>query len=266
MIKKPDSGPPSRSARTGCFLACFGCTGLQDQYIKPKEKVNSPKWRRPRWISKFTLISFKKPVVKDVVPVDPKRPVNKSGNKTWEIQVVEEEDVATKWTDSVRQRNGSYRSRKKETKVVTRLPAEKKHGAVVSKAIVSTPSKPLTHSVSLPIPTKEKKLADGPKVVKKTIPLGGKYDSIIGMSVILVILVIMVLWGKLCAILCTSTWFYIIPRLGAAGRYSVVDTIKKRRPESHENLDMESVEYKKKVVLEGLLQRNNRNVVGRSTR
>ncbi|KAJ6907892.1 hypothetical protein NC651_018359 [Populus alba x Populus x berolinensis] len=34
-----------------------------------------------------------------------------------------------------------------------------------------------------------------------------------GMSVIIMTLVLMLVWGKLCAILCTSAWFYFVPRL-----------------------------------------------------
>ncbi|GJV18408.1 hypothetical protein Tco_1367428 [Tanacetum coccineum] len=40
----------------------------------------------------------------------------------------------------------------------------------------------------------------------------------------------------------------------------------KRRLESGDDVDLESIEYKKKVVMEGLLKRNHRNIVGRSTR
>nr|GEZ06195.1 hypothetical protein CTI12_AA356920 [Tanacetum cinerariifolium] len=97
-------------------------------------------------------------------------------------------------------------------------------------------------------------------------PSSGEFDSIVGMSIILVTLLIMVLWGKLCAILCTSAWFFVAPRLGGPEGHSAIAMAEKRRLESSDDVDLESVEYKKKVVMEGLLKRNHRNIVGRSTR
>lgn len=74
----------------------------------------------------------------------------------------------------------------------------------------------------------------------------------------MVILIIMVLWGKLCAILCTSAWLYFIPQMRSMGRSdggssSVPD------PDHPVGLDLGSEEYKKKVVLEGLLERSRRS-------
>lgn len=224
-----------------------------------------------------------------------------TSNTTWEIQVVEEDATLTKkplimvdenlvpvtsdeqntrrkkWIDIVKRQNRSYRSRRKEMKTVAVAPpyldSPEKKPVTIShdNSIVVSSKKPLTQFISPPPAAKVKKPrhaspADGgvdERGLNKTTPFGGGFDSIIGMSIILVTLVIMMLWGKLCAILCTSAWFFIAPRLVAAGEHSAVATAEERRPESHNNLDLESVEYKKKVVLEGLLQRNHRNVVGR---
>jgi len=41
-------------------------------------------------------------------------------------------------------------------------------------------------------------------------------DSLIGMSIMLTTLVIMGIWGKLCAILCMCAWFYCVPLLRVA--------------------------------------------------
>ena len=40
-----------------------------------------------------------------------------------------------------------------------------------------------------------------------------KFDPVIGISVIILTLVIMLVWGRLFAILCTSAWCYSLPRL-----------------------------------------------------
>ena len=75
---------------------------------------------------------------------------------------------------------------------------------------------------------------------------------LIGMSIIIMTLVIMVVWGKLCAILCTSAWFYFVPRLRSENTVStgLVST---------ESL-YDSEEYKKRVVLDGFLERSRRFV------
>ncbi|MED6217454.1 hypothetical protein PIB30_017897 [Stylosanthes scabra] len=66
---------------------------------------------------------------------------------------------------------------------------------------------------------------------------------VVGMSIIAVTLVIMVCWGRLCAILCTSAWLYYIPRFNTSATAS-------------QNVDLDSEEYKKKVIMDGILHRN----------
>lgn len=86
-----------------------------------------------------------------------------------------------------------------------------------------------------------------------------KYDPVVGMSIIVVTLLILVLWGRVCAILCTSAWFYFVPRL----TYSAVDTENTGLVGTTSNprvpIDLNSDEYKKKVVFEGFLERNHRS-------
>jgi hypothetical protein len=70
----------------------------------------------------------------------------------------------------------------------------------------------------------------------------------------------MIFWGRFCAILCTSAWLYFIPRF----RDSVVvvdvddDHHDDAKMKSKNVVDLDSEEYKKKVIMEGLLGRNNR--------
>ncbi|KAJ4849416.1 hypothetical protein Tsubulata_007253 [Turnera subulata] len=90
------------------------------------------------------------------------------------------------------------------------------------------------------------------KEKKENEAAGNQLDPIIGLSILLVTLIIMVLWGRVCAILCTSAWFYFIPRIRTGADQ---DTPKNGSAEP--NFDSE--EYKKKVVLEGLLERKRRS-------
>lgn len=82
------------------------------------------------------------------------------------------------------------------------------------------------------------------------------YDPIVGMSILGVTLVIMIFWGRFCAILCTSAWLYFIPRFRNSGVGNYEEDGAKIM--SKNDVDFDSEEYKKKVIMEGLLGRNNR--------
>ncbi|CAN7069038.1 hypothetical protein IGI04_041769 [Brassica rapa subsp. trilocularis] len=94
-------------------------------------------------------------------------------------------------------------------------------------------------------PSREK---NGPRVEK--------FDPVIGISVIVLTLVIMLVWGRLCAILCTSAWCYFLPRLRDAAALA-----KRKRSGSDGSScvpDLNSESYKRKVVMDGFLGRQNR--------
>ncbi|KAL3502249.1 hypothetical protein ACH5RR_036698 [Cinchona calisaya] len=123
----------------------------------------------------------------------------------------------------------------------------------------------LSHSASMPTPSIRKKPVanggDGGHHVKKNNSrlknnvCADKFDPFIGMSIIVVTLVILVVWGKLCAILCTSAWLYCFPLIKVK---KVEPKVTIRNGSKSCDLDINSEEYKKKVVLEGFLDRNHR--------
>jgi len=80
-----------------------------------------------------------------------------------------------------------------------------------------------------------------------------RLDPLVGLSIIMVTLIIMLFWGRICAILCTSAGFYFVPRLRNVTKS---DDVVEKNPNSHDQ-DYDSEEYKKKVVLEGFLERNH---------
>ncbi|GJS22184.1 hypothetical protein Tco_1170053 [Tanacetum coccineum] len=176
----------------------------------------------------------------------------------------EQNTNSKKITDSIK---GSCPSRRKETKAASAagLDSPKKKNVTITQPNASSTLKPRPKVKKQPPSPTAVRGVEGGFMYKKT-PSSGEFDSIVGMSVILVTLLIMVLWGKLCAILCTSAWFFVAPRLGGPEGHSAIAMAEKRRLESGDDVDLESVEYKKKVVMEGLLKRNHRNIVGRSTR
>ncbi|CAN8252070.1 unnamed protein product [Cochlearia groenlandica] len=82
-----------------------------------------------------------------------------------------------------------------------------------------------------------------------------RLDPVIGISVIMITLMIMLMWGRLCAILCTSVWCYILPPLKKAKRKRGGGGKAERGLCA---FDLNSKAYKKKVVLEGFLFRQKR--------
>ncbi|KAK9266355.1 hypothetical protein L1049_023788 [Liquidambar formosana] len=69
-----------------------------------------------------------------------------------------------------------------------------------------------------------------------------------GLYLLLITLTVTILWGKLCAILFTSMWLYFLPRRHVGKRRS--ENLMKT-PEIH------SRDYRKRVIMGGLLERNH---------
>ncbi|KAJ8759915.1 hypothetical protein K2173_010061 [Erythroxylum novogranatense] len=84
--------------------------------------------------------------------------------------------------------------------------------------------------------------------IKKACQLGSRSsDPMVGVSIITVTLLLMLLCGRVCAVLCTCAWFYFVPRLR-----TVVDPLDCDRKIGSIEPDLDSEEHKKRVVLEGL--------------
>lgn len=120
----------------------------------------------------------------------------------------------------------------------------------------------LWHSVSLPLPRqkREKEAVGGERKGKRgeeeeVAAVGGEFDSTFGAVIIMVTLVVMVIWGKMCAILCTAAWLYFIPRYRENLDRSYALKFKNIAA-AHPSLHFDSREHNKRVVLQGLLHRN----------
>ncbi|XP_021750619.1 uncharacterized protein At5g23160-like [Chenopodium quinoa] len=88
-------------------------------------------------------------------------------------------------------------------------------------------------------------------------------DSLLGMAIMIVMLVIMSIWGRFCAILCMSAWLYCIPLFRGTRDVAITrnnTNTKLDNTDKVKNLNLEL--YKKKVVLQGLLQRDHKNATG----
>lgn len=121
------------------------------------------------------------------------------------------------------------------------------------------------HSKSLPPPKHKKSVAkttigkvnDDEKSNQQRVHVSShdNFNSIIGMSILMVTLLIMLFWGKVCAIVCTCAWLYFLPRFRPENEVIITRKVAG-------DVDRNSEEYKKKVVLEGFLERNHRSGVG----
>lgn len=81
-----------------------------------------------------------------------------------------------------------------------------------------------------------------------------------GIYLFLISLTVTVLWGKLCAIFFTIIWLYFLPRRQHNTSRSQNATRSLWLPEKEESKDQYS--YKKKVIMEGLLERNHQRATG----
>ncbi|KAF1899768.1 hypothetical protein Lal_00019899 [Lupinus albus] len=81
----------------------------------------------------------------------------------------------------------------------------------------------------------------------------GCYSSKMVVCLPLISLVALILWGKFCAILCTLIGFFLVHPQRKRNRALSVDT------------KFDSVQYKKKIIMEGLHQRRRNSHIARST-
>lgn len=73
------------------------------------------------------------------------------------------------------------------------------------------------------------------------------YATNTGMCLVVLSLLVLMTWGKICAIACTSTWLFFVPFWAN----DTADQAPMAKP-----LEMDSAEHKKRVVMEGFLARD----------
>ncbi|XP_059633367.1 uncharacterized protein At5g23160-like [Cornus florida] len=280
-----------------CFLGCFGFSGkVSDQEPTPPDHMVKPGSRKKtRWFS-WSRFRAKNSVAKTVpVDVSSEKVINRSKSiSTDKSKVSSKHHIPATGLDQSQvpaankppkcktrsktaQHNIILQSRKsldpfQANACQTRLSDSRK--IEIQRTGVSQPGSPvyrtnsrqtttlLSHSAPFPVQRHEKQPAVGKtgnsrmKTERKhrhreSDTLAGKFDQVVGMSIIMVTLIIMLVWGRFCAILCTCAWFYVIPSLRIRAE--------SRKEPNIGGSDLNSEEYKKKVVLEGFLERNHRN-------
>ncbi|WOH09962.1 hypothetical protein DCAR_0729423 [Daucus carota subsp. sativus] len=95
---------------------------------------------------------------------------------------------------------------------------------------------------------------------KKNVKSRKCLNTNIGLSLIALSLLVLVVWGKICAILCTSTWLLLL-----SASFKKRGAVKKSSDQLGRE-DVDSEEYKKRVIMEGLLDRNRGGISSSSSR
>ncbi|GMP92558.1 hypothetical protein CsSME_00042728 [Camellia sinensis var. sinensis] len=274
IISKP------RSRTSSCFLGCFGFSGK----VKVSEEI--PRKKSPRW---FSWPRLKKSDAK-TVPVDAAAaPAGKKITSKHHAPAKIPADSPEQSEHEKLQKTRHETSQNiilEDNKDLDHVSSTKKNTCqkqlsidrkiTVSKISNSHPSSPkkkskVDHTITVLSPSsspKQKKKqvtnvgenskSHGNKMLPESDTLIGKFDPVIGLSIIMVTLIIMFVWGRVCAILCTAALFYVVRRFKIVVRSSVSTQNESNQIDSDLNYD----EYKKKVVLEGFLERKHRNIIG----
>ncbi|XVE92914.1 hypothetical protein REPUB_Repub01dG0144600 [Reevesia pubescens] len=279
----------SRNPRSSCFLGCFGFPGKNKPLQKP---IQTSSTNKTPWLSlpMFRLSTLRESRTK-TVPVDNTEKAetdskhtsklikkkfdsklsNKPTNHKTPHQNPKDDQQVPSSSQASRERPKETRWQGPEPNIV--LGNRKLLDPTRTRSSTSLPGSPaikpkskpkthpkLSHTVSLPVLEGNQRVGN-PRIhartnlkelQRKNNEVVEKFDPVMGMSIIMVTFIIMLLWGRLCAILCTSAWFYFCSRFRTTINNNDITTA------NSNDLDLNSEEYKKKVVLEGLLERNHR--------
>ncbi|XP_065853455.1 uncharacterized protein At5g23160-like [Euphorbia lathyris] len=240
--------------KTSFFLACFGFSGKRKDSTKIPDKLHNRNRRR--------LLLLKQSAATKTVPLDSDSMFNKSKLKR--------NAAALKPLITPAPQEQIRRSLEKKviTEKVKVLDNTKGHGSCTNESfkrridtirnVYTQPGSPDTKSKWYPVPLVQSTSFPTDKTQKPGEGIErrrNKIDALMGMSIIMVTLVIILIWGRVCAIICTCTWLYFVPRLRQYGEAQT--QLVNLKPGQTLQLDFSSNKYKKRVVFEGFLERRN---------
>ncbi|XP_031272443.1 uncharacterized protein At5g23160 [Pistacia vera] len=203
---------------------------------QPNTDVHTPKSKKSKWVLCKLLIKKHQNSIVNITPFEETPAVPKEI-----VEVVRAEEFQQNRTITEDQKSSEDNCQK--TVSNQRRREEKRTG------MSSQPGSPRVSLLQAPNPPsnsriKQKKIHQNNNVTVK------KSEHLMGMSIIIVILIITIVWGRLCAIMCTSAWFFFVARYKSESKTS----------SDSGDLDLDSEEYKKKVVFEGFLERDHRAI------
>ncbi|XP_052205409.1 uncharacterized protein At5g23160-like [Diospyros lotus] len=272
--------PKPRTRTTNCFLGCFGFSRKVPKKMRakdpPPDSRGKIRWfARPRLRIKKYVDTKTVPVDSSAVPEKPRRSPKRRAPATAKIPAAVPDQAlnngraleATSETggeiilavgeisndvgslDSNTCRKRLFIGRKSLDKKTSGGHPNSPENRPKATRSIST----LSHSLSFSPPKRKKKAPEPPRESER---LAGKLSPAVGMSMITVTLIIILLWGKLCAIICSSAFFYFIPRLRTNPSSDTPNKNKSNR--INEDLIYEENKKKVKVVFEGFLERDHR--------
>lgn len=284
------SKPKLRNKYSSLFFGtCLGCSTKNTE--KMKQKINSDDRKKARWRFSWSGLRRKrfelsekvnrcKQMVHDEDKIARKSQVAVTGDQIIESQILQDKPLK-KRRKPIKGKNSDY-SQSFERMNTPRIESSQ-HRLCYDKKIKEENGENITSRKSLgegsgmisQNPPMLSKASTFPlqklKKKKVTIEETGKEkpqegenkhaknsESIYGLSILIVTLVIMLFWGKLCAILCASTLLYLIPRLKSEkDRVGVsINSSESELKQIKFNMNIDEAR-KKKVVMEGFLERNN---------
>ncbi|XP_047320655.1 uncharacterized protein At5g23160-like [Impatiens glandulifera] len=237
------AGPKFRRSSNFFFLRCFGFTGSKRKTNFKKKSPTDAITKRPHW---FAFSTKKKNNNSKTHQYDPPPPLFKPSWKPPPPPNSQDESKLTLKDMEEECKNPSGRTDKSET-------VEK---------ILSPPEEDHTQSIILPLsPSKGKEAKTNSRTHRKSKVMSGTVDSTVGFFIVTLNLVIMLVWGKVCAILCASGFLYIVPRFRTS--VQVLRDIRQSSsgPSSKGKSD-DSMIKKSKVVFDGFLERKRRSSFG----
>ncbi|XP_039035032.1 uncharacterized protein At5g23160-like [Hibiscus syriacus] len=255
--------PHKKTTKTSHFLGCFGFSGMKNPPEKPIKPSSRNKTRSPP--CPMFCFTARKSRTK-TVPVDNSDNKTVSAGESYTPSKPIKKKIPSRQNSKTDQRQTASLEEGPEPNILTRNrrnsdPIRTGSSLPSSPAVKSNPKTHpnLSHTASLPVLDRGKR-AENPRIHdrvnskqirRKNNGAVKKFDTVTGLSIIMVILVMMLLWGRLCAILCASAWFYFYYRTAVKDNDIKIIT-------DADASDLNSEEYKKRIVLEGLLERNHK--------
>ncbi|KAK1322219.1 Uncharacterized protein QJS10_CPA03g02592 [Acorus calamus] len=277
------------------FASCFGCVSASDDVSRPDEKKKSSPTKRAgrqTWFSSWKRFRRRSSGTK-TVPVDaPVAGEEEAVDVVVEVEEVKAEIATAKKTQrqqpskgTIKDKSGN-RANEAQTQRLpsistkynfpSRGPVPARH-RTDSPAVFKIASRPGSPSrANTTPPSSSSSSPHHPVRARPAQPVGasrlsgkrdagpkrgdGRYGPVVGMSVLAASLAVMLLFGRAFAVVCTCAWLFCLPRLREAEPPPQLAMGGGGMSRSGE-IDIESEEYKKKVVLEGLLERNHRRPV-----
>lgn len=234
-----------RRKKSSFFCSFGGCFGISNKVSAEHGEGKSVKRVTNRYSGRQgTVLPVKIPTSKEILVIKD----HEEKKKTQILDPPENHELISHKTHDI----SSVKSKNKEKSNPVLQTGQTKRVEKQNSIALTCPTTKLSHSVSLPPPSqmREKPGAGGGKTGRE-VKVAGEIDPMVGAVIIMVTLIVMLIWGKMCAILSTAAWFYFLPRVTA--RMDNSRPIKLKTGD--DRVDLDSWEYKKNVVLRGLLDR-----------